>query len=182
VQINEPYNPPTGAMNIPPLSQRDSRWAADKMGNSTCTVGGFGCLITSITMALRWFGKDIDVKQLNAWLSAHGGYVSGTGNLYWGAIPQMYSDMYLHTSINCASVPAPLDKIDALLAQNIPAIVEVDFNPNTLVLDQHWVLIVGKQGDDYIVNDPWYGDAGSFRKRYGSPERYIYAIKAYAKR
>jgi GH25 family lysozyme M1 (1,4-beta-N-acetylmuramidase) len=182
VQVNEPYEPPEGAMAILPLSQRDPRWANDKMGNSSCTVGRFGCLITSITMALRWFGKDIDVKELNRWLSANGGYVNGTGNLYWGAIPELYSDIYMHTSINCVSIPAPLDKIDALLAQNIPVIVEVDFNPATTPIDQHWVLLIGKQGDDYIVNDPWYGDTGSFKQRYGLPSRYIFWIRAYAKR
>jgi len=182
VQVNEPYEPPEGAMAILPLSQRDPRWANDKMGNSSCTVGRFGCLITSITMALRWFGKDVDVKELNQWLSANGGYVNGTGNLYWGAIPDLYPDIYMHTSINCVSVPAPLDKIDALLAQNIPVIVEVDFNPATTPIDQHWVLLIGKQGDDYIVNDPWYGDTGSFKQRYGLPSRYIFWIRAYAKR
>lgn len=181
VQVNEPYQPPEGAMAIPPLSQRDPRWANDRMGNSSCTIGRFGCLITSITMALRWFGKDIEVKELNRWLSANGGYVNGTGNLYWGAIPKLYPDIYMHTAINCASIPAPLDKIDALLVKNIPVIVEVDFNPSTVPIDQHWVLIIGKQGDDYIVNDPWYGDTGSFKQRYGSPSRYIFWIRAYAK-
>lgn len=181
VRVDEPYQPPQGAMAIPPLSQRDPRWANDKMGNSTCTVGRFGCLITSITMALRWFGKDVDVKELNNWLSNEGGYVSGTGNLYWGAIPQLFQDVYMHTAINCVSIPAPLDKIDALLAQGIPAIVEVDFHPATAPVDQHWVLVIGKDGDDYIINDPWYGDTASFKERYGSPSRYIFWIRAYAK-
>jgi len=31
-------------------------------------------------MALRWFGKDIDVKEFNQWLSTNGGVISGVYN------------------------------------------------------------------------------------------------------
>jgi len=59
--------------------------------------------------------------------------------------------------------------------------VHVDFNPNTAPIDQHWVLIIGKNGDDYFINDPIDGVCVSFRDRYGDPARWIFRIRAYRK-
>ena len=48
-------------------------------------------------------------------------------------------------------------------------IVNVDLNPATPALDEHWVLVVGKVDGSYIINDPWYGTQLKFEEKYGNP-------------
>jgi len=60
-------------------------------------------------------------------------------------------------------------------------LVHVDFTPGGAV-DQHWVLIVGKSGSDYIINDPIDGKQTSFTARYGDPARWIFRIRAYRRK
>jgi len=170
------YNPPATMLAIKPLSQRDTRWASHKLGYSYYTIGGYGCLITAISMILNWYGKSTDPAQLNDALVRVGGFTGA--NLYWNAIAQVQPDVYLAKAIDCYYIPAPLHEIDALLSDDVPVLVHVDFTPGGAV-DQHWVLIVGKSGSDYIINDPWTGEQGSFRTRYGDPARWIFRIRAY---
>jgi GH25 family lysozyme M1 (1,4-beta-N-acetylmuramidase) len=170
------YDPPATMLAIKPLSQRDTRWASHKLGYSYYTIGGYGCLITAISMILNWYGKQTDPAQLNDALVRVGGFTGA--NLYWNAIAQVQPDVYLAKAIDCYYIPAPLHEIDALLADDVPVLVHVDFTPGGAV-DQHWVLIVGKSGSDYIINDPWTGEQGSFRTRYGDPARWIFRIRAY---
>ena len=171
------YDPPATMLAIKPLSQRDTRWASHKLGYSYYTIGGYGCLITAISMILNWYGKSTDPAQLNDALVRVGGFTGA--NLYWNAIAQVQPDVYLAKSIDCYYIPAPLHEIDALLADDVPVLVHVDFNLSTPAVEQHWVLIVGKSGGDYIMNDPWTGEQGSFTARYGDPARWIFRIRAY---
>ena len=153
---------------IKPLSQRDTRWASHKLGYSYYTIGGYGCLITAISMILNWYGKSTDPAQLNDALVRVGGFTGA--NLYWNAIAQVPAGCLSWQRLSTATIfPAPLHEIDALLADDVPVLVHVDFNFPTPAVEQHWVLIVGKSGSDYIINDPWTGEQGSFRTRYGDP-------------
>jgi GH25 family lysozyme M1 (1,4-beta-N-acetylmuramidase) len=171
------YDPPATMLAIKPLSQRDSRWSSHKLGYSYLTIGSHGCLITAISMILNWYGKSTAPAQLNDALVRVGGFTGA--NLYWNAIAQVQPDIYLAKAIDCYYISAPLHEIDALLADDVPVLVHVDFNLSTPTVEQHWVLIVGKSGSDYIINDPWTGEQGSFRTRYGDPARYIFRIRAY---
>ena len=74
-------------------------------------------------------------------------------------------------------MPAPLEKIDNLLAGRIPVLVKVDFSP-AAGLQEHWILIKGKDGD-YLINDPWTGEEYFFTAKYGDPVKNIYKIVAY---
>ena len=49
---------------------------------------------------------------------------------------------------------APLSQIDASLAKGQPVLVEVDSSPKA-GLQTHWVVLYKKQGDDYLMLDPW---------------------------
>jgi hypothetical protein len=48
-------------------------------------------------------------------------------------------------------------------------------------MEQHLVLLIGKNDDDYIMNDPWTGKKGSFRGAYGDPARWIFRIASWRK-
>ena len=94
--------------------------------------------------------------------------------VYWQMVRKAYPDSEYLKYIECYNVPAPLNEIDALLAQGVLVMVHVTRNGY-----QHWVLIVGKAGNDYIINDPIDGKRVSFRERYGDPARWIFRIAAY---
>lgn len=168
------FEPPASMLDIAPLSQRDPRWASDKLGNSNLTIGSHGCLVTCLAMAVG-----VTPAEFNRRLREVGGF---TGALvYWKMVEVAYPQLDYYKFIDCRYVPAPLNEIDAMLALGIPVEVEVDFNPDTAFVDQHWILLIGKSGDDYIANDPWTGERISFRAKYGEPSRWIFRIVAYRK-
>jgi hypothetical protein len=48
-----------------------------------------------------------------------------------------------------------LAAIDAHLAKGLPVIVKVDYYLDREGVQDHWIVLVGKQGDDYVVQDPY---------------------------
>lgn len=166
-------------LNLPPISQNFSRWASKKLGTSTVTtIGSHGCVLCGLTMIVNYFKHETDPAKLNDDLVRAKGFVNGN-LVVWGAINQIYSDIQIDWDnyIECADVPAPLEKIDNLLAGRIPVLVKVDFSP-AAGLQDHWVLIKGKNGD-YLINDPWTGEEYFFTAKYGDPVKNIYKIVAY---
>lgn len=162
-------------LNIKPLSQRDPRWASIKLGTSNSTIGSHGCLMTDATMLIRYLlGVDITPADLNAWLIANGGY-SG-GNLFIWAILNKYDP---RISFGYRYSTAALDKIDEQLALGRPVIIHVDGIPATSPIDEHWVLVVGKENGQYIINDPIDGVQFPFNNRYGDPRSKIYHVCTY---
>lgn len=167
-------------LDVPLYSQNDPLWRYEKLGTSASTIGGYGCLLTSAAMVCKYFGKDTDPKRLNRAMIAAGGYENG--NLWkWWSLPLVYPDLEVRDWVNCEKVPAPLERIDNALATGNPVIVMVDYRPGGTI-QMHFVLIVGKTDDDYVINDPIDGKQVSFRSRYGDPVSGIYRIAVYARR
>ncbi|MBK8129101.1 MAG: hypothetical protein IPK53_09245 [bacterium] len=48
----------------------------------------------------------------------------------------------------------PITRIDQALARGHIVVAQVDMRLNTAVVDQHWVVIVQRSGDDYQIIDP----------------------------
>ena len=161
-------------LDIAPLSQMDSRWRYEKLGTSSSTIGGYGCLITSASMMLKYFGFDTDPSRLNKLLIENGGYHDG--NLFvWDSLAKIFPGVSFGTRYSYAA----LDKVDAQLQAGKPVIIHVDFVPSTPAIDEHWVLVVGKQGSDYIINDPRDGMQIKFEDRYGDPKTKIFHVCTY---
>ena len=51
-------------------SQKDPRWATDKLGSTSDTMGSEGCLVTATAMALTNLGFKTNPKDFNARLTA----------------------------------------------------------------------------------------------------------------
>lgn len=57
--------------NIAPIkipnfyNQRDKRWAFDRLGDTSESVGKVGCLISSVAMNFSYYGIDMNSKELN---------------------------------------------------------------------------------------------------------------------
>ncbi len=165
-----------GSSLTPPLSQRDPLWATIRLGHagSPKTIGEWGCLVTCFTMVANAFGRNLTPEQLNHAMVTKGGFLNGFLTK-WNALSNVYGDIVYEGKVHGPSAPDLLNRIDASLAAGRPVSVQVDFTSDTPYTDndQHWVLIVGKDGDDYRINDPWLLPAqeASLRTRYGRAGR-----------
>ena len=96
-------------------------------------------------MVMAYYGVDTDPQRLNLFLLANGGYTA-QGWIYWekaaalapGRVEKAYEDLPSYALID-----------DNLLAGN-PVIVRLTL-PNGMT---HFVVLVGKQGWDYLTRDP----------------------------
>lgn len=163
--------------NIAPIGQRDSRWKDKKLGTSSVTIGDAGCVLCSATVICRFYGRDVWPDWLNEQMIKVGGYYEK--NLWqWHKLTEIFPDIKVHKLIDCYDVPAPLNEINKRLEEGHPVIVCVDFDPKPGV-QTHYVVIFGKEGDDYYLADPWFNDVALFKSRYGDPAKAIYAIRMY---
>jgi hypothetical protein len=131
---------------VPEFSQEDPRWTYELLGPTYQTVGQTGCAITSAAMVLASYGVNTDPNQLNQFLTTHDGYTQN-GWLYWekaadiapfGQVEKAYEDLPSYALID-----------QNLLAGN-PVIIRLTLQNGTT----HFVVVVGKQGWDYLVQDP----------------------------
>lgn len=172
VRIEVPWQP--GNSLIQPVSQRDPRWADKRLGmaGSTLTIGQWGCMMTCFTMTANAFGHPVTPAQLNDLMVRKGGFID-TNLTKWNALSVVYSDIIYGGKMG--SSPSTMNYIDASLAEGRPISVQVDFTSDTPYTDndQHWVLIVAKDGDDYRINDPWLlpEQEASLKQRYGRAGR-----------
>ena len=136
-------------------SQNDPQWKSDRLGlgkQESDTIGYIGCALTSVSMMLSGHGYTETPKTLNQKLKNVEGFV-GSG-IRWGSVSQLYPQVRLNSIIKCPDTPAPLAQIDAALAAGQPAVVCVDSTAAPGFLS-HYVLLIGRKGNDYLMLDPW---------------------------
>jgi hypothetical protein len=133
-------------------SQQDPAWKSVKIGSSSETIGHVGCALTGVAMLVSGHGYPETPKTLNAKLKSRGGYVDAA--IIWGAVTNLYPQVVYRNLVLCRDTAAPLSQIDAYLAKGQPVLVEVDSSPKA-GLQTHWVVLYKKQGDDYLILDPW---------------------------
>ncbi len=144
------------------FNQADSRWANniinkyfDYKGNPSY-MWKYGCAVTSAAIILNELGFDVNpVKLLQS-------NIYSEDLIAWQKI-QNYHQIRL---VNNAYQYKPgWGLIDNYLNGGKWVIVGLDTNPygeNT----GHYVVLQKKDGDDYIIHDPWYGSDIKFSKYY----------------
>jgi SH3-like domain-containing protein len=140
------------------LYQNDEKWKNVKLGNSSETIGSWGCLLTSVTMMLNGIGYNETPETVNEKMKKAGGF---QGALF---MPSMLSYVWSNSLYRdmqpCESSPAPLAQIDAAIAAGKPVILQVDWNKQQGI-QTHFVLVKEKKGNDYVLYDPYkYGGDG----------------------
>lgn len=135
-----------------PLSQQDPRWKNKRLGQDTITIGKWGCLLTCMTMVANGFGADETPETLNDKLKGAGGFIGAL--VIPAAMPRVVGGVRFVNYIPCENQPAPISEINATLAAGKPVIVEVDYSP-AHGLQNHWVVLYDRKGDDYLIHDPW---------------------------
>jgi hypothetical protein len=156
-------------------SQRDPAWAAQHYGLNPAapvsTIGAYGGGITAIAQKLTLGGWPTTPLEVQETLARHGGYIpSGTYNyINWPRLPDLYEPLIYNGRHDFGSTPNPLpqsvlDLIQARLERREPALVYVDANRYLGGLQQHFVLVVGRNtaGTWNIIN-PWNGRLQTLR-------------------
>ena len=163
---------------LKPFSQMDPAWKNTLLGfDYSSTIGQYGCLLTCLTMVADGFGASETPASLNDKMKSAGGFL---GDLVVpGALSSVAPQTQYVKRIQCNNPPAPLGEIDDALNAGLPVIVKVDYSPVAGVQD-HWIVLVGKQGSDYLIQDPWPNPPETtpvlLTKRYGfagSPDHII---------
>lgn len=147
------------------LYQNDPKWKNVPLGHQNKeTIGTWGCLLTSMTMVANGFGHSETPESLMKKLMGSGGF---QGALVIPAVlPSVCPGIVYKGYQPCENNPAPLAQIDAALAAGMPVIAQVDWSPKA-GLQTHWVVIYGKEGNRYLMKDPYkYRGDGPDKKLY----------------
>ena len=140
------------------LYQNDEKWKNTKLGNSSETIGGWGCLLTSVTMMLNGIGYNETPETVNEKMKKAGGFQGAF--FIPSVLPFVWPNCAYRDMQPCESFPAPISQIDAAIAQGKPVILQVDWNKQAGI-QTHFVLVKEKKGNDYVLYDPYkYGGDG----------------------
>ena len=132
-------------LTVPLFQQADPVWGHDRLALSTHTLGQVGCAVSSAAMIMKYYGLDTDPGRLNNFLRDHGGY-NEDNDLIWEGPPQLAPDKVRHVYEDLPSYYL----IDSNLYRGNPVIVRMRF-ANGIT---HFVVVMGKQGFDYLIRDP----------------------------
>jgi hypothetical protein len=138
--------------NLVHISQQDPKWKDTKLGNSSLTIGSYGCALTCVAMYLSGFDHPEDPASLNTKLKNKGGFVDAA--IVWGAVSAIYPTVKYKNLILCRDTDAPIDMIGNAVFAGQPVLLEVDHSPKP-GLQTHWVVAYQKAGKDFLVLDPW---------------------------
>lgn len=125
--------------------QTDPRWSESKLGGSGERFGSVGCAVCCVSMGLAQFGIDLRPDSLNTRLERAGGFTD-QGWLKWEAVEDVTDG---RAAIRVIDAPEFLH-IDQALSNGEPVLAKVLISGRIA----HWVLIVGKNGLDYLIKDP----------------------------
>lgn len=118
-------------------NQRDSQWGNMGLGGSNYSVAEYGCLVNSVAMMATHAGKSVKPSDIASNTSA---FVPGYGYLL-----HSFSVNGLNVTITSVSK----DKLDDELKAGRSVIAGLFGGPD------HFIVIVKKDGDKYIMNDPF---------------------------
>lgn len=130
---------------VPPFFQQDPRWSSEALGGTTDTLGSSGCAVTAASMVLAYYGVPIDPKNLNIYLTKNNGYEDSAW-LKWevaGTYPPNIAEKRYE------DLPS-YGLIDWNLLWGNPVIIRI----RRPTAKTHFVVIVGKEGFDYLIRDP----------------------------
>lgn len=140
------------------LYQNDEKWKSAKLGISTETIGGWGCLLTSVTMMLNGIGYSETPETVNEKMKNAGGFQGAF--FIPSVLPYVWPNCAYRDMQPCETSPAPIAQIDAAVAAGKPVILQVDWNKQAGI-QTHFVLVKEKKGNDYVLYDPYkYGGDG----------------------
>lgn len=160
---------------ISPMSQRDQRWASQRLGTvNGITIGSHGCITTDMCMLATYYGHPILPNQIDDILTNQHLYFDG--DLFVNnSITRIFPDIKFDKVVFCESTAAPIAEIKRYLDEGKPSVVAL-INQGI----RHYVLVTGYEGDRIFCNDPWQGDHIAINDRWGNPATKILQINFFS--
>lgn len=127
-------------------NQRDSQWGNRSLGSSNISVADAGCLVTSMAMIITHYGK-----------SASPGDIASNPSYFSSYYP--YADLRQGsltingTNTDRTRVGYNQSSLDNELSSGKPVILGV--SPYGSAKPEHFIVVKRKDGNDYIINDPF---------------------------
>lgn len=125
------------------FSQRDSRWANKKIGNSSSLMKDYGCAVSAVSMVFRKNGSSIDPGKMAKQKVFYYDLIKWPAS--WEPSTKLVS------SVNHGNIK--WSKIDSEIKDGNPVIVYIKRSRG----GGHYVVVTGKDKKDYIVHDPYFG-------------------------
>lgn len=124
------------------LSQRDARWAKNKIGNTPLTVGRWGCTLTCMSMLSSFFGCFRDPASL----AADTKLFNAQSLIIWSELARVFNGkMRFENRV--------YRRDDAAIKQSL-----LESPKKAVALEvangSHWVVCVGVYGNDFYCVDP----------------------------
>jgi len=169
--------------NVIPFTQQDERWKDIHLGTSIETMGSAGCLVTAITSRLT---PDIPLmlpRDLVELLNANNGFTSA-GNLYMQKPADLIAELELirYQKWGTTGQNTGIVLVRDALSYG-PTIVRVDYIPESLDIDNHFVVAIREDTtkDDMWIMDPWDGEFKWLREEFdrGSLTESLFGIADY---
>lgn len=140
------YYPGRLELNVPLFLQGDPAWGHDLLAASAShTLGQVGCAVSAAAMVMKSYGIDTDPGRLNLFLRGSGGF-DENNDLRWEGPVVMAPTVFRHAYEDLPSYYL----IDSNLYRGNPVIVRLHLPSGWT----HFVVIMGKQGWDYLIRDP----------------------------
>jgi hypothetical protein len=164
-----PIEPGEYLVMDPLLSQRDGRWGNATIGEPTGhgrIIAGWGCLLVAYNMQAHYFGLTDAMPDAFNSMMVNVGAFNGPF-LRPGALAMLYPGAIDYQGFKTRDNSTMRSQIRQWIDNGWPVPCRVDFDPTDSDFDQHWVLVVGYQGDtDFWMADPWHGDVELVNNRY----------------
>lgn len=125
--------------------QGDPAWASEKIGGSGERLAAVGCTVCCLSMALAVHDIALNPSELNRQLKAADGYTY-RGWVKWAAVESVAKEK---VRIDLPGNPTH-NVVNGALAKGDPVLVKVRLASGI----QHWVLLVGREGNEYLMKDP----------------------------
>lgn len=121
-------------------NQRDSEWGNLGIGLSDSSMREYGCLVTSMAMIASHYGKGIKP-----------GDIASASEPFFGSTAYMNQGTWTAAGVTMTRtrLGSSLSHIDSELSAGRPVIVGIYGGPD------HFLVIKGKDGDNYIMHDPY---------------------------
>lgn len=140
-------------------NQRDSQWGNLGIGSSSSSMAEYGCLITSMAMVTTHYGKSLKPSD-----------ISTTSSVFFGNTAYMIQGSWNVNGVSttrtrvCSrcGLSNTVQKIDSEVNSGRPVVIGLYGGPD------HFIVIKGKEGSDYIMNDPFLENGGNrkFSEKY----------------
>jgi hypothetical protein len=161
------------------LVQNSDAWGRMRLGTGGSTIGGGGCLLTALTMAVNALkGLSMTPPQVNDVGVAAGAFGSNSSEMNPAVLAQALGLHIVERIRNEPThVPDMIRVVDEALAAGGLAVVHVDYTEDAR--GDHFVLVNGKTGSGYTAVDPVSGKTISLNDGLRGPSKWGSTTKNY---